>query len=174
MKSKKSKKKKKIITICLTVILIVLVIIGLSILSILTPHELNTIGLNTIYTNEIAENEEENKFLILDPNENNEEPSEPGEEIEPGKENNENNQNNKSKPDKPKVVDSPYYIKVNNQANVVTVYKKDTKRKLYSTSKSYDLLNRRCNTGIRSIYNFRQVYMEIARTEMFMDNMHLE
>ncbi|MDE5830862.1 MAG: hypothetical protein K2H53_04295 [Clostridia bacterium] len=28
----------------------------------------------------------------------------------------------------PKVVDSPYYIKVNNQANVVTIYKKDSKR----------------------------------------------
>ncbi len=32
-----------------------------------------------------------------------------------------------------KPVNIPYYIKVNNGANVVTIYKKDSKRKIYST-----------------------------------------
>ena len=139
MKSKKNvaKKKKRIILACLSVFLLVLLVVGLSILSILTPHELNTIGLNTIYTNENQEKEEENRFLILDPNENNENEEEPEISNKEQNENNENensNQNNEIKPDKPKTVDSPYYIKVNNQANVVTIYKRDTSRKLHSAS----------------------------------------
>lgn len=124
MKSKKSKKskkaiikkKKKIILICLVVILLSLIVVGLSLFSILTPHELNSTGLNTIYTNENKEDERENRFMVLNPSENEVEPENPT-----GSENNENN----TAHEKPKVVDAPYYIKVNNQANVVTVYKKD-------------------------------------------------
>ncbi len=167
MKSKKSKKniakkKKKIILTCISVILLILVVVGLSVLSILTPHELNSTGLNTIYTNENKENEVENRFMVLDPSENEEQPEDPKE--------NDNHENNTAQ-EKPKVVDSPYYIKVNNMANVVTVYKKDKNRRLYSTCKSNDLLYWNCNTFIRNIYNFRPIYMEIIRTEMSMDSM---
>lgn len=37
-------------------------------------------------------------------------------------------------------VETPYYIKVNYGANVVTVYKKDSNRKIYETCKNYGLL----------------------------------
>lgn len=46
---------------------------------------------------------------------------------------NEVNETNDEQVAKPSV-DAPYYIKVNNQANVVTIYKKDSKRKVYSSS----------------------------------------
>lgn len=46
-----------------------------------------------------------------------------------------NNTNTTTVPDKPKqVVNIPYYIKVNYGANVVTVYKKDSAREVYSSS----------------------------------------
>lgn len=39
-----------------------------------------------------------------------------------------------------------YYIKINNEANVVTVYKKDSTRKLYCTIQSICMFYRRCNS----------------------------
>lgn len=52
----------------------------------------------------------------------------------------ENAENNNSVANKePKPVETPYYIKVNYGANVVTVYKKDKARKIYYSNKSDDL-----------------------------------
>jgi len=49
----------------------------------------------------------------------------------------ENNKVNENITSNNKIADKnntpPYYIKVNNGANVVTIYKKDSKRKIYST-----------------------------------------
>ena len=46
---------------------------------------------------------------------------------------NQNENPNQNNVEQPKPVNIPYYIKVNNQANVVTVYKKDSKRKIHSS-----------------------------------------
>lgn len=82
-------------------------------------NELPNQNNNILYYNE-EQNEvkEENEVLIVDLGEDEENKKE---EEEPK----ENKEDNKAE-EKPKV-DPPYYIKVNNGANVVTIYKKDSK-----------------------------------------------
>lgn len=82
-------------------------------------NELPNQNNNILYYNE-EQNEvkEENEVLIVDLGEDDENKKE---EEKP----NENKEDNKTE-EKPKV-DPPYYIKVNNGANVVTIYKKDSK-----------------------------------------------
>lgn len=83
--------------------------------------------------------EENNNILNVELNSNND-PSDLNNVTQP------NEVQNQVNVEKPKPVNIPYYIKVNNSANVVTVYKKDSKRKIYSTIQSYDMLNRHGNT----------------------------
>lgn len=65
---------------------------------------------------------------------------------------NENGNNTNSEPKKQ--VNAPYYIKVNYGANVVTVYKKDSKGKYTVPVKAMLCSCRNCNTYI---WNIRDV-----------------
>lgn len=127
MKSEKSKdmirkKKKIIILLCLFTIL-AMVAIGVGIGSLLYhfvqgSNETQNGNVNTLLGEET--NSKEENVLKVTLEENNQEAQ--------------NEQNNQSLEEnnvvsKPKEVNAPYYIKINNQANVVTIYKKDNKGK---------------------------------------------
>ncbi len=114
MDSKKKSKRSKKILICLIIMAIAIVvgiIIGFFIYNFFGRDNEQQIGyLNTLYGYETQNNKEENTMVVpLDSNSNEENVNEGNNTIEELKE-----------------VDTPYYIKVNNQANVVTVYKKDS------------------------------------------------
>lgn len=123
MDSKKTiiKKKKIIISLCLTAILLLIAIVTLVVILVHNSkkekQESESGNVGTLYSEENLEGEEGVLEVDID------EPSimeEQPEEEEP-----EDNKTVKNDT-KPKKVDAPYYIKVNNQANVVTVYKKDS------------------------------------------------
>lgn len=116
MDAKRNKIKSNVILVCLVTIVIAIVvgiIIGFFIYNFFGRDNEQQIGdLNTLYGYETQNNEEGNTMVVpLDTN------SSPNEE-------NVNEGNNTA--EAPKEVEIPYYIKVNNQANVVTVYKKDS------------------------------------------------
>ncbi len=68
---------------------------------------------------------ENNNMMVVNVNENN---------VTNNTNTNTNTNTQTNLPDKPKVVDAPYYIKVNHTANVVTIYKKDNNRTIYSAN----------------------------------------
>ena len=128
-KQKLSNQKKKKIIIISTGMLILLLISAILTVTVLyfqnKNKELAKQGANILYysesENQIAEEEgggeEENNVLVVgldDENKTNENDTNENKESE-----NKSSQNNEA--------DIPYYIKVNNQANVVTIYKKDSK-----------------------------------------------
>lgn len=116
------KKKRKIIVILCIFAFFIMIGVGFGLGTLaynLNPEnqELSTEDVNTLETDEDSNKEGDNNVLVVgidDKNETNE--------IEDDNE-----------PVAKPIVDAPYYIKVNNQANVVTVYKKDSNRKIYST-----------------------------------------
>lgn len=120
-------KKKKIIIISALVFLLIVMLTMLTIV-ILHFHKksITQNNDNILYYSEKQNEEGENDVLVVgiegELNEN------LGEEPNPNGENpKENNSNENGNKNTKKEVDIPYYIKVNNQANVVTVYKKDKK-----------------------------------------------
>lgn len=125
MESKKTiiKKKKIIIMLCITAIILLLaigLIVGTLIYNLNKEDDKMQIGNVNMSSLEEEYGEEEDILQVeLEENEGQSEEQEEGEKPEEPKENN-------SMQQKPKVVNAPYYIKVNNQANVVTVYKKDS------------------------------------------------
>lgn len=129
MDSKKTiiKKKKIIISLCLVAALLLIAIVTLVLILVHNSkkekQESESGNVGTLYSEENLEGQGEEilEVDIDEPNVATEEPKD--EEPEEKKPTNSNTQ--------PKKVDAPYYIKVNNQANVVTVYKKDSKRKIY-------------------------------------------
>ena len=120
-------KKRKIIIITALVILLLTVI---SILTLVVIHfqkqnrELNQSNGNILYYSEQENEEGENNVLVvgIEGEHNQDLWEEPEQNESVPKENNSNENNNTSKEK-----DIPYYIKVNNQKNVVTIYKKDKK-----------------------------------------------
>ena len=123
MDSKKTiiKKKKIIISLCLISILLLIAIVTFVIILVHNSkkekQESEGGNVGTLYSEENLEGEEGVLEVDID------EPSIMTE--EPKDETQEDNKTVKNDT-KPKKVDAPYYIKVNNQANVVTVYKKDS------------------------------------------------
>lgn len=116
-----NKKKKIIIKICIaaTILMLILgILAGLLIYKIVTSEKENG-NINTLYIEETYNEETNNQIMTV--------------ELENQNTENIESQNNISEPQntntstitKPKKVDPTYYIKVNNQVNVVTAYKKD-------------------------------------------------
>ena len=121
MKSiKQLKKDKKIIAIIVAVIIVILITSGIVIYNTTKVQKDNfTLENQEILLlsekDESASNENEVLNVELDePNQNQAE--------QPNVEH--QNEQNEQKPEQAPKVETPYYIKVNNQANVVTVYKK--------------------------------------------------
>lgn len=131
-KSQNIIKKKRIITVFLIILLVLILVLcfifGTFIYKIIKKkYEPQNVNMNTLYGEEVNHEEEEDVLRVELPDENDK------------KDENENNQNtrnnqvntnvgtNTNQTTKP--VSSPYYIKVNYEANVVTVYKKDSKGK---------------------------------------------
>lgn len=120
--SNQTKKKIIIISTGMLILLLISAILTVTVLYFQNKNkELAKQGANILYysesENQVAEEEggeEGNNVLVVGLNDENKT-------NESGNDTNEN-QNNETKE-----VDIPYYIKVNNQANVVTIYKKDSK-----------------------------------------------
>lgn len=124
------KKKKKVIIILLVSIAIIMIIIGFFVglwaYNLIKDFDSQNGDIDTSYVDESESKEDNNNILNVELNSNND-PSDINNVSQPNKVQNEVNT------EQPKPVNIPYYIKINNQANVVTVYKKDSKRKIYST-----------------------------------------
>lgn len=155
MSSKKryNKKEKIIILLCISAIILILAIAVISGLLIYNftkkDNEPQNGNVNTLNVGEYTNIEESNILQVeLEGENNTNEINEPN--TEPNKSNEQNNTQTK-----PKVVDAPYYIKVNYGANVVTVYKKDSKGKYTQAIKAMICSCRNGNTNIRSIWNYR-------------------
>lgn len=123
----KMQKKKRIITVlfCILGILLMLVIgffAGKLIYHIMDEKgELENVDVNKLLSRQETQGEDENILNVT--LETPEPTASPTPEPTTTPDNNKTTNNQK---------DIPYYIKINNQANVVTVYKKDSSRKLYS------------------------------------------
>lgn len=131
MSSKKDiiKKKKIIILLCISAIILILAIAIISGLLIYNftkkDNEPQSGNVNTLDVGEYTNMEESNILQVeLEGENNTNEVNEPT--VQPNESGENNNTNTQTKP---KVVNAPYYIKVNYGANVVTVYKKDSKGK---------------------------------------------
>lgn len=127
-KNKNIKKKKMIIIIAF--VLMLAIILGILTVVVIYFHkqDISQKSENIVYYNEDKDEKKENNVLIVgidepETNEENTTESENPESNEPKTNNSDKNDNSNTK----KSADIPYYIKVNNQANVVTVYKKDRK-----------------------------------------------
>lgn len=157
MSSKKDiiKKKKIIILLCIFAIILILAIAVISGLLIYNftkkDNEPQSGNVNTLDVGEYTNIEESNILQVeLEGENNTNEVNEPT--VEPNESGKNNNTNTQTKP---KAVDAPYYIKVNYGANVVTVYKKDSKGKYTQAVKAMICSCRNGNTNIRSIWNYR-------------------
>ena len=124
-----------IISVCLIALIFVLAIITVTVLKFQKYDELSSVKGNILYYNE-NEKQEENEVLIVGINNQNE--------IIPE---NTVSENNTNKDLIKQQVDIPYYIKVNYQENVVTVYKKDSSRELYCANEGNALLMWTSNTA---------------------------
>lgn len=131
-KQKINNKKKKIIVIVAFLLFLLLAssITTVTVLNITNNNELGSSEGNILYYNEDKKQEENNVLIvgIDEKNEENEKPEteEPEETNEANQTKTDNNKDNKTTNNNTKkVVDTPYYIKVNYKSNVVTVYKKD-------------------------------------------------
>lgn len=121
----KNKKRKIIIILCIIAVIIMLVIgffAGTLIYTIMQDNnELKVGNVNTLYINEKVNSKEDENILTVELDGENQ--------INEVDETNNKNMNTNNNTDvKPKTVDAPYYIKVNYESNVVTIYKKDSKR----------------------------------------------
>lgn len=121
-------KNKKIIILFSIFAFVMMIVIGVSlgnlIYKCMRSQEQQTAEVNILSLEEnIAEKEEENEVLFVELKD------------KTNVNNAVSNETTTLKDNKlpTKAVDIPYYIKVNTEANVVTVYKKDSGRKLYST-----------------------------------------
>ena len=121
------KKRIVIITACILALILIFAIISLATFGFKKiKEELIAKETNILYYNEDDKQneEEENNVIVVGIDEKNE----TNENV-----NNENTETNntkvETKPETPKKQEIPYYIKVNNTANVVTVYKKDSNGK---------------------------------------------
>lgn len=128
MNSKKeinNKKKKIIIKILITAILLMIVLgifAGVLIYKTIgTDKQNGNVNVNTLYIEEKYNEEQNNEIITVElENQNNQNIADDNKE-----EQLKNTNTNANVGTKPKNVESTYYIKVNNQANVVTIYKKD-------------------------------------------------
>lgn len=123
------KKKKRIITIILisiaSIMMLVGFFVGLWAYNFIKDFDSQNGDIDTSYVDESESKEDNNNILNVELNSNND-PSDINNVSQP------NEVQNGVNTEQPKPVNIPYYIKINNQANVVTVYKKDSKRKIYS------------------------------------------
>ncbi len=126
-KQKNVRKKKIIITITflLTLLLVVSIASAIYFTTRNSKKELTSKNTNILYYNESNNKNEEEENVIVVGIENNE--SQTNENSEEGQNNSENNGSIINNNNVPQKADPTYYIKINNQANVVTVYKKDSK-----------------------------------------------
>lgn len=137
-KQKKQNRKKKIIVIAafMVLLLIASAITTVTVIHLVDNNELGSNEESILYYDE-NDKQEENTVLIvgIDKNEDGEKPEtqQPNETNEANQTKTTNNSDNKTNTttnsNTKKVVDTPYYIKVNYKANVVTVYKKDSNGK---------------------------------------------
>ncbi len=123
-RKKISNKTKKEIVIGLLCVIVLLIVMIISAILYFVQDGMNEKNNNILYYSE-NQNKEENNMIVVeleDKNETNEvnETNESNNVIDQNTTNTINNDNSK---------DIPYYIKVNNQANTVTVYKKDANGK---------------------------------------------
>lgn len=124
MSSKKeinNKKKKIIIKIFIAAIILILtlgIFAGILIYKMVNTEKQNG-NVNTLYIEESYNEETNNQIMTVELENQNTENV-----IDQNTENQTQNTNTNTV-NKPKKVDPTYYIKVNNQANVVTIYKKD-------------------------------------------------
>lgn len=148
-------KKKKIIIILLAVIMTLLIIIGviggLLIYKNSQKNKDNLSGdVNTLDIGNNVQKEEEEQNIL-----NVELEGEPENQVNEQGENSENNNTNTTT--KPKVVDAPYYIKVNYGANTVTVYKKDKHGK-YNTPVKAFICSVGTSTPTSGVYSISDKY----------------
>lgn len=131
MKSSKSKeivrKKKRVILLLCMIVMLLMLVVGIAIGSLIFNltneySEPQSGNVNTLYIEEELKDKEDSNVLTVELEGKNDENTMSNQNVQ--------NNNTNTVKDKPKEVDAPYYIKVNNQANVVTVYKKDSKRKI--------------------------------------------
>lgn len=131
-KQKANNKKKKIIVIAAFIVLLFIIsaITTVTVINFSNNNELGNSEENILYYNE-NNKQEENSVLVVGIDEKNKESEKLGteepEETNQAKttNNTDNKANTTTNNNTKKVVDTPYYIKVNYKANVVTVYKKD-------------------------------------------------
>lgn len=131
-KQNNRKKKKMIIITAFFIILLLIfaILIGVFLYFQKSKNELSSKNENILYYSE-HEQREENNVLIV-------EISEQNKTNESNKnENEENNENLDNQNNVKKVVDSKYYIKINNESNVVTIYKKDSKGEYKTPVKAF-------------------------------------
>ncbi len=138
MEANKKADKEKNRFIFLAVVALILIIGLIAAAFILSnKREIKNKNLNILYVQgNVNLSQEENVMQVELPNESHPNANENQNEnnVEINEQNEQNKPNEPNKPaEKPKV-NAPYYIKVNNQANVVTVYKKDNKREIHGTN----------------------------------------
>lgn len=166
-KQKHANEKNNMIIIIIAFVMLLILILAITIFITLYFHkniELSWTNENILYYSENEKQEGENNLIIVGINDTNESNN-----YLDNKKNETNITNNDTKSN----VNIPYYIKVNNDANVVTVYKKDSFRKLHSSSTSNALLywksyTRKPEYIQHQINTFGQFFREMS-----MDNMPL-
>ena len=132
-KQKIRNKKKKIVVIAAFIVLLLIIsaISTVTVINYVDNIELGNSESDILYYNENEKQENNNVLIVgIDENKDEEEPEETKEDNQAKTTNNSDNKTNTAtNKNTKKVVDAPYYIKVNYKANVVTVYKKDNSGK---------------------------------------------
>lgn len=132
-KQRKKNRKKRIIVIAAFMILLAIIsaITTVTVLHFVDNNELGSKDENILYYNE---KQEENNVIVVGIDDESDKTNE--DETSNQAQNTDKKTDNNNKNDTKKVVDLPYYIKVNYKANAVTVYKKDDSGKYTKAVKS--------------------------------------